>query len=101
MTPQLQIIVLFFILINIIAFVIMLLDKIKSRDNNSERISEGVLFFMAVAFGSFGVYAGMFVLRHKTRKWYFLIGVPLVMIQNIACLYLVYNFFQTNLWLAF
>ena len=71
---------------------IMLADKIKSAKPGAERISEGMLFFLATAFGSVGVYAGMFVFRHKTRKWYFLAGIPLLVLQNAAVLYLVYLF---------
>jgi len=78
------------LVINLIAFFIMLADKVKSTHSGAERISEGKLFFMAAAFGSFGVYAGMFVFRHKTHKWYFLVGIPLVILQNIAAAYLVY-----------
>lgn len=80
----------FFIAVNVLAFLIMLIDKIKSRTKDAERISEGVLFFMATIFGSIGVYAGMFVFRHKNQKWHFIIGIPLIIIQNIAFLYLVY-----------
>jgi len=69
----------------------MMWDKMKSRKNNAERISEGVLFFMAVAFGSVGVYLGMFVFHHKTRKWHFIVGIPLLMLQNIVFLGAVYN----------
>ena len=79
--------------INLIAFIIMLLDKIKSAKPGAERISEGMLFFMATIFASFGVYAGMFAFRHKTQKWYFLIGIPLLMAENLATAYLVYLFF--------
>ena len=85
------IIIILFLAVNLLAFSIMLFDKMKSQKNNSRRISEGMLFFMAAAFGSLGVYAGMFAFRHKTRKWNFIIGIPLLMIQNIACLYLLYT----------
>ena len=81
------------IIINLIAFIIMLIDKIKSTKPGAERISEGMLFFMATVFGSFGVYAGMFAVRHKTRKWYFIIGIPLLMAENLATAYLIYLFF--------
>jgi len=81
----------FYLFINIGAFLIMMWDKMKSRKNNAERISEGVLFFMAVAFGSVGVYLGMFVFHHKTRKWHFIVGIPLLMLQNIVFLGAVYN----------
>lgn len=90
MDSKLLIISLVFALINISAFVIMLVDKIKSARPGSERISEGRLFFMAAAFGSLGIYAGMFVCHHKTRKWYFLIGIPLLFLQNISLVYLLY-----------
>lgn len=90
MDNQPLIILSIFLTINLIAFFLMLLDKTKSRNSNSERISEGMLFFMATVFGSVGVYAGMFVFRHKTRKWYFVIGIPLLIVQNSAFLYLVY-----------
>ncbi len=84
------IIVLILVLINISSFIIMLIDKVKSIKHGSERISEGMLFFMAAAFGSLGIYAGMFVCHHKTRKWYFMIGVPILILQNLAFAYLLY-----------
>jgi uncharacterized membrane protein YsdA (DUF1294 family) len=87
-------IIIFFLAINLLAFFVMMLDKIKSRKNKAERISEGMLFFMATAFGSLGVYTGMFFFRHKTQKWYFLVGIPLLIIQNCAFLYLIYSFLK-------
>jgi uncharacterized membrane protein YsdA (DUF1294 family) len=84
-----------FLVVNLTAFFVMLLDKARSRREGAERISEGLLFFMAAAFGSFGVYAGMFAFRHKTRKWYFLVGVPLLMMQNVAVFYLAYRLFAS------
>ncbi|MDR3583524.1 MAG: DUF1294 domain-containing protein [Candidatus Pacebacteria bacterium] len=80
----------FFLAMNLLAFSVILLDKNRSRKNGAERISEGMLFFLATAFGGLGVFAGMFAFRHKTQKWYFLLGIPLLIIQNSACLYLVY-----------
>lgn len=88
----------FFAAVNLIAFFVMLIDKVRSRKTGAERISEGMLFFLATAFGSVGVYAGMFVFRHKTRKWYFIIGIPLLMAENIALLYVAYQFvFSSNI----
>ena len=64
----------------------MLIDKNKSR-HHGERISEGALFFWAIFFGGIGIYIGMYVVHHKTKKWYFAIGMPLIIIQNIAFLF--------------
>lgn len=81
---------LFWLAINLLAFILMLLDKIKASNPESRRISEGKLFFMATAFGALGVYAGMFACHHKTRKWYFLLGIPLLIIQNLTFFYFIY-----------
>ena len=85
-----------FLVINLIAFLVMLEDKVKSARSGSERISEGMMFFWAVIFGSLGIYVGMFAFRHKTKKWYFLFGIPLLIIQNLATLYLLYLFLIGN-----
>lgn len=84
--------ILFFLAINLLAFLIILLDKEKSGKSGAERISEGMLFFLATVFGSVGVLVGMFVFRHKTRKWYFLIGIPMLVLENLASIYLLYLF---------
>ncbi|MFA5184082.1 MAG: DUF1294 domain-containing protein [Patescibacteria group bacterium] len=83
-------ILIFLSLINLAAFLIMLSDKLSSTRSGAERISEGKMFFLAAIGGSLGVYLGMFVFRHKTRKWYFLIGIPLLMLENAATAYLFY-----------
>jgi len=81
-----------FLLLNVFAFLVVLADKSRARQGRSERISEGMLFFLATAFGALGVYAGMFTIRHKTRKWYFLVGIPFLFLQNLATLMLAYLF---------
>lgn len=83
--------------INTISFLVMMLDKLKSRKKDEERIPEGLLFFLAVAFGSVGVYLGMLVFRHKTQKWYFSVGIPLLMIQNYATFHLAYLLLEKRL----
>jgi uncharacterized membrane protein YsdA (DUF1294 family) len=92
----LSVLMFIFAIINLIAFFVMLIDKNKAKNNGAERISEGMIFFMATAFGSIGVYAGMFVFRHKTRKWYFIIGIPLLIVQNIAFIYLAQILLEKN-----
>ena len=87
----------FFAVINLSAFLIMYLDKVRSRKNGAERLSEGLLFFMATAFGSIGIWVGMFTFRHKTRKWYFAVGIPMLILQNSAALWLAYKFFGDSI----
>ena len=78
--------------INLIAFVVMGRDKRTStHGRNAERAPEGFMFFLATMFGSVGVYLGMLTFRHKTRKWYFQIGIPLLMLQNLAAVYVAWQ----------
>lgn len=76
-----------FVVMNLVAFGTMAWDKVRSRQDGAERISEGCLFFLATMFGSVGVFLGMLVFHHKTQKWYFLIGIPMLILENIATLF--------------
>ena len=78
-----KIFLLYLLLINIIAFVIMGLDKYKAK-HNKWRISEKNLFFSALLFGSFGAILGMKLFRHKTKHRLFIFGMPLIFILQIA-----------------
>jgi uncharacterized membrane protein YsdA (DUF1294 family) len=91
------ILLILFALINGVAFVIMMWDKAQSMQKGGERISEAMMFFLATMFGSFGIYAGMMFIRHKTRKWYFILGIPALMVQNLATLYIVQLFLEGTL----
>ncbi|SRR5574344_707416 len=84
-------ILIFLALVNFLSFYTMLMDKSLAIEGK-RRISEGALFFWAIFFGGFGIYAGMILFHHKTRKWYFYFGIPLVMVQNICFLLVLYQF---------
>jgi uncharacterized membrane protein YsdA (DUF1294 family) len=74
--------------INVVAFFAMANDKKKSASSgNADRTPEGILFFIASAGGSIGIYLAMILLRHKNRKWYFQVGIPLLILQNVATIY--------------
>jgi len=85
-------IIVFFLAVNLLAFLIMLIDKNRSRKNGAERISEEVLFFMAAFFGSAGVFLGMLTFHHKNKKWCFTLGIPMLIAENCAFLYLLYKY---------
>ena len=92
-----QILITILATINIIAFFVMARDKRKSiAGGNPERTPEGILFFLAAFGGSLGIYAAMILLRHKTRKWYFQFGIPLLILQNVATVYVIWQFLSIN-----
>lgn len=87
-----KIIVLYLIVINIIGIIIMASDKSKAK-HHAFRIPERVLFFVAIIGGSIGTWAGMYMFRHKTKHWYFVIGMPAILALQIAliCIWRIYK----------
>ena len=74
---------LYLLLINAAAFLLMLADKVKARKNRW-RIPERTLIGSAVLGGSIGALLGMYAFRHKTRHLKFTLGIPAILIAQIA-----------------
>ena len=83
------IIIAYLAIMNIIGFAIMGADKKKAKDN-AWRIRESTLFLISLIGGSIGTLVGMYVFRHKTKHWYFVAGMPLILILHIAAAVLIY-----------
>ena len=55
------------------------------------RFPEKVLFGVSLLGGSAGTWAGMYLFRHKTKHWYFVVGMPLILVcQAALAIYLVH-----------
>lgn len=78
-----QMITTYLVLVNALAFVLMLTDKLKAK-KRVWRIPESTLIGVAVAGGSIGAIAGMYLVRHKTRHLKFAVGLPVILILQIA-----------------
>lgn len=76
-------ILIYFLMINITAFALMGADKSRAR-RHAFRISEKRLFISALLGGSIGAIAGMYTFHHKTKHWYFVIGMPFILLLQIA-----------------
>lgn len=73
----------YLIVVNLITFFLYGADKSKAR-RHAWRIPEKVLLGAAVIGGSLGALVGMRFFHHKTRKPLFYIGVPMIIIAQIA-----------------
>lgn len=81
----------YFLLINVIAFVLYGIDKKKAvagKDKKTghsakRRIPEAELLGIALAGGSIGAYIAMFVFHHKTKRIKFLVGVPICLLLDV------------------
>ena len=77
-----QNIIIYFIIINIIGFLIMYIDKQKAK-KGKWRIPEKTLFIITALGGGIGTIAGMYTFHHKTKKLKFTIGLPTILILEI------------------
>ena len=82
-----KLILIYLLIVNALGFLLMLVDKQKAR-KNLWRIPEATLFLMAAIGGSIGSIAGMYKFRHKTKHWQFVIGMPAILIAQIAAVFL-------------
>lgn len=85
---MLSVLVIYLLLINIVTFFVYGIDKRKAKRNRF-RIKEATLLTFALVGGSIGALFGMYTFRHKTKKWYFKFGVPLILILQAVFLVLV------------
>lgn len=75
-------IILYLASVNCISFIVMGVDKHKAR-KRAWRIPESTLFVLALIGGSAGSILGMHLFHHKTRHWYFLYGMPAILILQV------------------
>lgn len=85
-----QNIIIYLLIINVIAFLAMWIDKRKA-EKGKWRISETTLLLLGVLGGSIGGMIGMYTFRHKTKKKRFTIGMPAILIIEIL-IYFIYRF---------
>jgi uncharacterized membrane protein YsdA (DUF1294 family) len=86
-------ILIYLLIVNLIGFALMGLDKRKAQ-KQLWRIPEKTLFLASLLGGSVGTLTGMYFFRHKTKHWYFVVGMPLILILQIAAvIYLRFHIF--------
>lgn len=86
----------YFVIVNIIAFAMMGIDKSRAK-KHAWRISEAALFFSALIGGSLGSVLGMQTFRHKTKHWYFKWGMPFILIVQISLAVFVLKYFNITI----
>lgn len=84
--------IIYLIIVNLIAFIAMYLDKRKAR-YGKWRIPEQSLLVLALIGGSIGSIIGMYTFRHKTKKLRFSIGFPIILLLQIILIFSICNDF--------
>ena len=80
-------IIIYLLIINIIGFLAMYIDKQKAK-RGSWRIPENTLLVLVLLGGGIGGIVGMYTFKHKTQKAKFVIGFPTILICEILLIIL-------------
>lgn len=80
----------YLLVINIITFVLFAVDKWKAI-HGRWRIRTATLMGFAFAGGTVGGLLAMYVFRHKTKTRSFTVGLPVMLVVQVAILWCVYK----------
>ena len=78
-----EVVLIYLLIVNAIGFLLMTVDKYKAK-KNLWRIPESTLMTVALIGGSIGSLIGMYTVRHKTKHLKFTIGIPVILVLQIA-----------------
>ena len=80
-------------IVSLAALCVTVYDKWASKHRAEGRIRERTLFLWAAVGGSFAMYLTMQAIRHKTKHLSFMLGIPAIMIGQVALIFVVGYFF--------
>ena len=85
-----EVLVIYLFVINFVTFAAFAVDKIAAIERKS-RIRIVTLLGLSFIGGSLGALIAMYLLRHKTKKDYFTVGVPLTMVMQVVVIFFLMN----------
>lgn len=88
MSDFLYVIISYFVMMNLVGFISMGMDKRKAR-KHQWRIPEATLFTIVLLGGVIGSIIGMRLFRHKTMHMKFVVGMPVILVLWVAAVCLI------------
>lgn len=85
-----RILLMYLVVINLVTFAAFAVDKIAAI-KQKPRIRIVTLLSLSFAGGSIGALIAMYLLRHKIRKDYFTVGVPLTLVMQMVVIFFLMN----------
>ena len=81
----------YLIFINLVAVIVTVHDK-RAAVRGDWRVKERTLLLIAALGGSPAMLLTMLLIRHKTRKMKFMVGIPLIIVLQLVIVYLVLHY---------
>ncbi len=80
----------YLIFINILALIFTVSDKHRAI-KHKRRISEFTLMLISALGGSVTMLVTMLIIRHKTRHIKFMLGIPVIILIQFICVFLIWR----------
>ncbi len=71
-------------LISLVSIVVCIYDKIAAKHNPKHRTRERTLLLLSALGGSVAMLLTMLLIRHKTKHVKFMVGIPVIIVLQIA-----------------
>ena len=79
--------------ISIISIIVCIYDKKISKKNRVElRTPEKTLLLLSALGGRVAMYITMLIIRHKTKHFKFMVGIPVIMVLQAALIFALFHF---------
>ncbi len=85
-----KLLLIYLVIINFVTFAAFAVDKVNAMNDRS-RIRIVTLLGLAFIGGSVGGLLAMYLLHHKTKKDYFTVGIPIIMIMQVLVAFYILN----------
>ena len=79
-------------IISVISIVVCIYDKFAAKHNPKHRTREATLLLLSALGGSVAMFITMQIIRHKTKHVKFMLGIPIIIIAQIAAIAAVWYF---------
>ena len=82
----------YLLFISLLSAAVCIYDKLSAK-RNGRRISERSLIILCLLGGSVAMYTVMRIIRHKTRHNKFMMGIPIIIVFQVAILLTIAKFY--------
>ena len=78
--------------ISVVAIIVTVYDKIAAKKLPKYRTRERTLLLLSALGGSVAMFLTMLVIRHKTKHVKFMLGIPIIMLLQVAGVWALMHF---------
>ena len=81
----------YLVVVSAVAMVVTMYDKWAAKHRKKRRTPERMLWLLAILGGSGAMWLTMLVIHHKTKHFSFMVGLPIVILAQIALIFTIFQ----------